>query len=254
MAWREKSGDKGAGLAEYLPPMAKTTALLTNDDGIDAEGLAALEAAMAEIFDEIWVVAPAEQASQIGHRVVTDVPIRFEKRGERRYAVSSTPADCVRVALAHLLPAQPDWVLSGINHGGNLGRHDIHISGTVAAAREGAFLGVPGAAFSHYTRERAAPCWESASRRAGEVFRSLRDEAIRPGQFWNVNLPHPEPGDPEPGTVRCEAETSPLEVGYTVSAPGELAYTGRYHARPRSPDRDVAVCFGGNIAVSLLSV
>ena len=127
-------------------------ALLSNDDGIDADGLTALRRIAEALFDEVWVVAPASQMSQIGHRVTTDTPIRYERRGERAFAIDGTPADCVRVALAHLLPVAPDWVLSGINHGGNLGRHDFAISGTVAAVREAAFQGIPGVTLSHYLR------------------------------------------------------------------------------------------------------
>ena len=93
-------------------------ALLTNDDGIEADGLKALEEIAADYFESVWLVAPADQMSQIGHRVTTDVPIRIEQKGERSFAVHGTPADCTRVALAHLLPERPDWILSGINHGG----------------------------------------------------------------------------------------------------------------------------------------
>ncbi|MEM7603449.1 MAG: 5'/3'-nucleotidase SurE, partial [Verrucomicrobiota bacterium] len=125
-------------------------ALITNDDGIEADGLAALTKLAGSYFDDIWVVAPMTQMSEIGHRVTTQGTIRYEGRGEQRFAVGGTPADCARVALAHLMPEKPDWILSGINHGGNLGRHDFVISGTVAAVREAAFAGVRGVAFSHF--------------------------------------------------------------------------------------------------------
>ncbi len=225
-------------------------ALLTNDDGFDAEGLATLREVALKFFDEVWVVAPASQMSQIGHRVTTDVPIRYECRGDRDFAVEGTPADCTRVALACLMPSRPHWVLSGINHGGNLGRHDFAISGTIAAVREAAFAGIPGIAFSHYLRRGLPLDWKAASRRAGRTLEELIGKATNDGQFWSVNLPHPGPGDREPGIVYCEQERHPLMVRYDEIAPGQLRYAGDYHARSRISGSDVDVCFRGDIAVS----
>jgi 5'-nucleotidase len=229
-------------------------ALLSNDDGIDAAGLTALRRIAEALFDEVWVVAPASQMSQIGHRVTTDTPIRCERRGERAFAIDGTPADCVRVALAHLLPVAPDWVLSGINHGGNLGRHDFAISGTVAAVREAAFQGIPGVTLSHYLRRGLTVDWEKAAERAGGVVAGLLAEPPESGHFWNVNLPHPAPGEPEPRMIRCEQERHSLHVLYREDEPGILHYAGDYHERLRVPGSDVDVCFGGNIAVTLASI
>lgn len=229
-------------------------ALLTNDDGIDAAGLAALRSVAEELFGEVWTVAPAEQMSQIGHRVTTDEPIRWERRGERDFAISGTPADCVRLALARLLPAPPAWVLSGINHGGNLGRHDFAISGTVAAVREAAFAGIPGVALSHYLRRGLALDWNAAAARARPVLAELLDEAPGSGRFWSVNLPHPAPGEPEPRAVRCEHERHSLHVRYEECGPGLFRYAGDYHERSRVEGSDVDVCFRGDIAVTLASI
>lgn len=229
-------------------------ALLSNDDGIDAAGLAALRQVAEAHFDEVWIVAPASQMSQIGHRVTTDTPLRYEQRGERAFAVDGTPADCVRVALAHLLPARPDWVLSGINHGGNLGRHDFAISGTVAAAREAAFQGIPGVTLSHYLRRGLAVDWDRAAGRIAAMIAGLLAEPPGAGHFWNVNLPHPAPGEPEPRVVRCEQERHSLHVLYREDVPGVLHYAGDYHERTRVPGSDVDVCFRGDIAVTLASI
>ena len=121
--------------------------LLTNDDGIDAPGIAALSDA---VEGEIYIAAPHVQRSECGHQVTTREPIGVVQRGERAFAVKGTPADCVRLALRGGLFAgvEFDWILSGINEGGNLGV-DIHISGTVAAAREATILGRRAIAFSH---------------------------------------------------------------------------------------------------------
>src|SRR6516162_8079498 len=104
--------------------------LLTNDDGIDAEGLAALAEAAAPL-GTIVCVAPDSHHSGCGHRVTTDRPLRVRPLGDNRWSLDGTPADCVRVALAHVAP-DVDWVLSGVNHGSNLGV-DVFHSGTVAA-------------------------------------------------------------------------------------------------------------------------
>jgi 5'-nucleotidase len=229
-------------------------ALLTNDDGIDAEGLSALRGVAERFFDEIWTVAPKTEMSQIGHRVTTETPIRYETRGERAFAVEGTPADCVRVALAHLMPSKPQWVLSGINHGGNLGRHDFAISGTVAAVREAAFAGVSGIALSHFLRRGLPLDWKAAELRAAKVVEGLLAETPEEGHFWNVNLPHPAPGDHDPRIVRCGQERHSLHVRYVEAVPGELSYSGNYHERPRVDGSDVDVCFRGDIAVSIASL
>jgi len=229
-------------------------ALLTNDDGIAAAGLAALRSVAEALFAEVWIVAPAAQMSQIGHRVTTDSPIRYEQRGERIFAVEGTPADCTRVALAHLLPRAPDWILSGINHGGNLGRHDFAISGTVAAVREAAFAGIPGVTLSHYLRRGLQVDWEKAAGRTRRVLEELLAETPGSGHFWNVNLPHPAEGEAEPRVVRCEQERHSLHVIYEEREPGQLSYIGDYHERPRVAGSDVDVCFHGDIAVTLASI
>lgn len=229
-------------------------ALLTNDDGIHADGLGALAGLAEEFFEEVWVVAPATEMSQIGHRVTTDSPLKIEERGLRRFAVHGTPADCTRVALAHLLPGEPDWVLSGINHGGNLGRHDFVISGTVAAVREAAFAGVKGMALSHYMQRGLPLDWTAAADRMRLSFEDLFPRDLDRGSFWNINLPHPAAGEPAPEVVHCFQEKAPLEVSYRKEADGSLQYQGDYQGRPRSSGSDVDVCFGGNIAVTLATI
>jgi 5'-nucleotidase len=121
--------------------------MLTNDDGIDARGLAALEEAVAGL-GEIWVVAPATGQSAMSHALTLHKPMRVNEHGERRFSVTGTPTDTVFLGVLHLLPRRPDLVLSGINHGANIG-FDTSYSGTVAAALEAAIMGLKGVAFSH---------------------------------------------------------------------------------------------------------
>src|ERR1051326_1299104 len=120
--------------------------LVTNDDGILAHGLDCLVEA-AKPLGEVTVVAPDREQSATSHSLTLHHPLRPVKRGERRWQVDGTPTDCVMLALEALMPEKPDWVLSGINHGQNMGE-DVLYSGTVAAAMEGLSLGVPAIAIS----------------------------------------------------------------------------------------------------------
>jgi 5'-nucleotidase len=224
--------------------------LLTNDDGIDAEGLAALAEAAAPLGHAVWV-APDTHYSGCGHRVTTDRPIRVHRRAEGRWAIDGTPADCVRVALAQVAP-DVDWVLSGINHGGNLGA-DVFHSGTVAAVREAALHGKPGIALSHYRRRNLDVDWSRAARWVHQALELLLRRPCKPGTFWNVNLPHPAVGDPEPQIVFCPLEAGPLPLVFRADG-DSLVYAGNYHERQRQEGSDVAVCFAGNIAVTHLAV
>ena len=120
--------------------------LITNDDGILAHGIDCLIKA-AEPLGEVTVVAPDREQSAMSHSLTLHHPLRPVKRAERRFQVDGTPTDCVMLAIEALMPERPDFVLSGINHGHNMGE-DVLYSGTVAAAMEGLALGVPSIAFS----------------------------------------------------------------------------------------------------------
>jgi 5'-nucleotidase len=145
-----------------------------------------------------------------------------------------------------------DWVLSGINAGGNLGA-DVYISGTVAAIREAALLGRRGIAFSHYKRREWDYDWERVARWTLALLRDLLGSPCPTGAFWNVNFPHLDPASPDPEVVYCPLDPNPLPVRFRRD--GELLiYNGDYHARPRHPGADVEVCMAGKIAVSLLQL
>ena len=152
--------------------------LLSNDDGIDAPGLEALRCAALTIGEPV-VVAPASPQSGVSHAVTAHGPLRIEARGEKRFAVYGTPADCTRIGLLKLVP-DAKWVLSGINHGGNLGA-DVHYSGTVAAVREAVLHGWPGVAVSHYRRDKMEFDWQRAASWVARVLRELRPKG-RPNQ------------------------------------------------------------------------
>jgi len=224
--------------------------LLTNDDGIAAAGLDALDRAAATLGETVWV-APHVHLSGCSHRVTTEQPMRATQQLPGRWAVEGTPADCVRVGLAHLAPLA-DWVLSGVNHGGNLGA-DVHISGTVAAVREAVLHGKPGIALSQYRKRNLDIDWDRAVRWLVPVLADLVARPWVPGTFWNINLPHVEPDEPEPRVVFCLLETSPLPLSFREEA-GLYHYNGNYHERSRRPGSDVDVCFKGDIAVTRIAL
>jgi len=222
--------------------------LLSNDDGINAPGLAALVTA-AEEFGEPVVVAPAAPQSGVSHAVTFDNAVRLEKRGESRFAVHGTPADCARLGLLRVVP-DAHWVLSGINHGANLGA-DVHYSGTVAAVREAVLHGWPGIAFSHYHREGCDDYdWLRAGYWARRVLADILPRAIEPGLFYNVNFPHLTPDASEPRIVLCPLDPHPLPLSYRHEKDGQHFYDGHYHSRQRTSGADVDTCFSGCIAVT----
>ncbi|MGK7902589.1 MAG: 5'/3'-nucleotidase SurE [Hormoscilla sp.] len=224
------------------------TLILTNDDGIDAPGIRALRQALD---GNGIIVAPKGQFSSCGHQITTDRPIHVQRRSDTEYAVGGTPADCTRLAFTHFCP-DVKWVLSGINAGGNLGV-DVYMSGTVAAVREAAFHGIPGIAISHWIKKPLVIDWERAIALTAMLLADLFSRPFETGSFWNVNLPHLEPGDPDPDIIFCEPSTHPLPVGYRVEGE-EYYYVGNYDQRDRAPGTDVDVCFSGNIAVTKISL
>jgi len=161
--------------------------VLTNDDGIHAPGLAALEKALAEIGD-VYVVAPEREQSTCGHALTLHRPLRPHQLGERRFAVNGTPADCVNLAVLGLLPASPVLIVSGINHGANLG-DDVTYSGTIAAAMEGTILGVPSVAVSLVD----GGDFDVAGRVARLIAMRVLVSGLPPKTLLNVNVPPQAP-------------------------------------------------------------
>ncbi len=163
--------------------------LVTNDDGIHAPGLEVLERVAGRLSGDVWVVAPESEQSAASHALTLRRPLRIRHLDARRFAVDGTPTDCVVVALNRIMAdKRPTLVLSGINHGGNLGE-DVIYSGTVAAALEAALLGVPAVAFSQ-RRSRDGPMhWATAERFAPEILDRLTAFDWPPDVLFNVNFP-----------------------------------------------------------------
>lgn len=228
--------------------MPRPQILLTNDDGWDAPGLAALTA-LASRLGDVHVIAPRDPHSYAGHRVTTDQPLTLALTAPNAYHLSGTPADCVRVALTALLP-EIDWVISGINRGGNLGV-DIYSSGTVAAAREAAFLRKPAIAISQYVRRDIPLDWNASIVLAEPVLaRLLAHGGGKTGEYWNVNLPH-LPDAREAPVVECLPDDGPLDVKFRREG-DDFHYAGTYAARPQRAGRDVEYCFQGAVTISRL--
>ena len=232
-----------------MRPLFYHEVLITNDDGIDAAGLNALLEA-AQNFGEGTIVTPAAPQSGVSH-AVTGTKAFASNRAATNASLTrtGTPAQTARPARLGLLHLVPDatWVLSGINHGANLGA-DVYYSGIVAAVREAILHGWPGIAFSLY-RKGAEFDWPRATRWITPLLRELLDRPIEPGLFYNVNLPLLPPGAPDPEIIWCPLDPKPLPLNYRHEEETGLYYAGDYNLRVRTPKADVDVCFNGNIAV-----
>ncbi len=207
-----------------MSAQSRTRILLANDDGHTAPGLHALERALQRTFGEpglaeIWVVAPDGERSATSNAITIRSELQLIQRGERRFSLSGFPADCVNVALfADLLPAF-DLVISGINHGPNLG-DDVHYSGTVAAARQAAVHILPGVAISYadYTPDTAD--LDAAARWLAEWLLQNRAE-LNAGIVYNINYPHRQ------GKAAADL---PPEPRWTYQ--GKRTYHDEYAVRP----------------------
>ncbi len=161
--------------------------LVSNDDGVDAPGIHVLAERLA-VVGEVTVVAPDRDRSGASNSLTLDQPIRVTRLDERRYRVAGTPTDCVHLALAGLLDFQPDIVVSGINNSANLG-DDVIYSGTVSAAMEGRFLGLPAIAVSLASADHKGLYYESAARAALILMQRLLVDPLPADTILNVNVP-----------------------------------------------------------------
>lgn len=161
--------------------------MVTNDDGIHAAGIQALAETLRELA-EVTVVAPDRERSAAGHSLTLHSPLRVFKLRPGFYAVDGTPTDCVNMGIHSLLPFRPDLVVSGINHGANLG-DDITYSGTVAAAMEATLMGIPAIAVSLATFERSEH-FAVAARVALRVARQVLANGLPADTFLNINVPN----------------------------------------------------------------
>ena len=181
--------------------MTNPLILVTNDDGVHAPGIRALAESLKEA-GEVWIVAPDREASASAQSLTLKHPLRAEAVASRVFAVDGTPADCVNLGIVKLLPRRPSVVVSGINRGANVGE-DVFYSGTVGAAREGTFFGVPAIAVS--LAARADLDYGPAARFAARLASLVMERGLPDRTLLNVNVP---PGEPRGVAVTVQGRRS----------------------------------------------
>ena len=179
--------------------------MVTNDDGVHAPGILALAEALRAL-GEVTVVAPDRERSAAGHSLTLHSPLRVFELRPGFFAVDGTPTDCVNMGIHSLLPFRPDLVVSGINHGANLG-DDITYSGTVAAAMEATLMGIPAIAVSLASFERSDH-FPVAAQVAVRVARQVRDHGLPVDTFLNVNVPNCPANEMNPPLITRQGKRS----------------------------------------------
>ena len=237
--------------------LAKARILVTNDDGIHAQGLKVLEAIARELSDDVWVVAPEMEQSAASHSLTINRPLRLRKLDERRFTVDGTPTDCVLLAVNHVMrDARPTLVLSGVNQGSNIGE-DVTYSGTVAAAMEATILGVPAIAFSQYYGPDHPVRWSTAEHWAPEIIRRLVAVGWDRNVLMNVNFPD-VPADKVTGieVVRQGKRKIGDELAERLDPRGEpYIWIGAQRAEDRSTKgTDIEAVVRGAVSVTPLRV
>lgn len=231
--------------------------LITNDDGIHAEGLEALEAIARELTDDVWICAPETEQSGASRALTLTEPLRVRRLDERRFAVKGTPTDCVMLAVQHLVEgARPDLVLSGVNRGANLAE-DVSLSGTVAAAVEAMTLGVPAMALSQSVEsyEIDEKTFTPAASHGAAVVRRLLEAGWPDQVILNVNFPLRP-------SAKVEVTRQGLRDQRTRYAEARTDLRGRdyywvgYRPRPSHPHAgtDLAAIYAGRISVTPLHI
>ncbi|OYW13882.1 MAG: 5'/3'-nucleotidase SurE [Rhodospirillales bacterium 12-54-5] len=161
--------------------------LISNDDGVEAEGIALLERIARTLCDDVWVVAPLHEQSGAGHSLSLHKPLRIRQHGERRFSVDGTPTDAVLLGVMEVMKdKRPDLMLSGINRGSNLAE-DVTYSGTVSAAMEATLLEIPSIAFSNQMRGDVN--WAVPEHYTAQIIQSLAATDIPHDRLMNVNFP-----------------------------------------------------------------
>jgi 5'-nucleotidase len=227
--------------------------LLTNDDGIDAPGLAVLEEIAGELAHEVWVVAPEHDQSGVSHAVSLHHPLRVVQYAPRRFGIDGTPGDCAVMGICHLMPTPPDLLLSGVNRGGNLGMETV-FSGTVGGAMTAMLVGVKAIALSQVWTDRDNVRWDTARRLAPGVIRQLLALGWNAGTCLNVNFP--ECAADEAGPLTLARQGAGVLQGMVVETrtdPRGIEYhwlNFRRGPRAQGPDADTDVVAAGRIAVT----
>jgi 5'-nucleotidase len=237
------------------PPASLLKILISNDDGVDAPGIAALFEKLAPL-GRVTVAAPNRNYSGAGHSMPSNLPImveEMEKNGSKWYAIDGTPVTCVRLALESLLTEKPDIVVSGINRGENIGLVTFY-SGTTACAREASIKGIPSIAVS--LQNSPVMDYKEAAGFVAELVRGLRTSGFKPGLFLNVNYPA-LPKDKIKGTIITRQDLQcPIQTfEKRVSPRGKVYFWSLYRELSQAPEKtDVWALANGYISITPLQI
>ena len=236
-------------------PAADLRILVSNDDGYGAPGIRALERIARQLSRDVWVVAPEVEQSATSHSLTLRRPLRVRKHTPKHFTVDGPPPDCVLVGVQSIMKdRRPDLVLSGINMGSNLGE-DVTYSGTVAAAMEGALLGIKAIAFSQMRDHEGKLDFAAAEHHAPGLIRKLLDIKWRREILMNVNFPALAPGSVRGISIcrqgRRESGTTVAEGRDPSGRP--YVWIGQYISDDSAePDTDLDAMTEGLIAVTPL--
>src|SRR5437762_13826229 len=223
--------------------------LLTNDDGYQAEGLRALAEELADVVT-LSIVAPSREQSGTAQSLTLRQPIVCNRIAEREWAIDGTPADCVIVALHKRVPEKPDLLISGINHGANLGEN-AYYSGTVGAAREGALHHIPSVAVSLCAKKEKAK-FDNSARVARAAAETILKEGLPDQVLLNVNVP-----EPWNGAVKFTRQSQKITRNQLTEGkdPRGRSYFWLYEQKLDKnvePDTDYAAIFSGAVSITPL--
>lgn len=225
--------------------------LLTNDDGYDSPGLLALTKAFTS--RDPWIVAPDRQRSAVGHGMTIYGDLKIKQYGERYYSCSGTPVDCVVASTLGIMPRKPELVISGINLGPNLGTDSVY-SGTVAAARQAALLGIPGIALSKNNNDKSTSFNNEAAWVADNIDRLV--SCIQPGTVLSINFP--KEWNPYARIVQTKPVKrfyhDKMEIFTYNSRERYFFIKGEGVSHIELDDGDCDICNAGDISISLLEI
>jgi 5'-nucleotidase len=235
--------------------------LVTNDDGIHADGLASLERIARRLSDDVWIVAPEHEQSGASRALTLSEPLRMRKLDERHFSVTGTPTDCVMLALEELIKdGRPELVLSGVNRGHNTAE-DVTMSGTVAGAIQGMALGVPSIALSQSLsvfHDDVVAHWETAEAFAPAIIQRLLEAGWPKDVIININFPNRPPDEVEAVEVTRQGfrDIHNMKAEKRTDLRGRDYYWMGFTARRPAVDEgtDLAAVLAGRISVTPLHI
>ncbi|MEM8986507.1 MAG: 5'/3'-nucleotidase SurE [Pseudomonadota bacterium] len=230
--------------------------LISNDDGVHADGLEVLERIAHALTGDVWVVAPKEDQSGAARALTLSQPLRVREHGDKKFSVQGTPTDCVQMGLVQLVEGKkPDLVLSGVNRGQNIAE-SVTFSGTVAAALQGMTLGVPSIALSQAIFRREGPRWETAEHHAPGLIKDLVGHGWPEDVVINVNFPDVAPDAVEGVEVTRQGrrDTFNLYAEERTDLRGRPYYWMGFRGARSNPEKgtDLHAVYNGRISVTPL--